>query len=293
MVPSLTERSFCLKVAGMRSGESKKSSEGAEVLSSDVTSTEWSGLRVRAAELECALELLSLEDRLLSMRREVRGKIIFTTSFGLEDQVILHSLRQHQIDVDIVTLDTGRLFPETYALWAESEQRYAVRIRAVYPQHAAIEALVSAHGINGFYNSPEIRKACCHARKIEPLNRALTGAVAWVTGIRAEQSDSRRELGLVDIDWSRGILKFNPLFDWTRDAALNFAQERNVPVNALHAKGFVSIGCAPCTRAIGPDEPERAGRWWWERDGNKECGLHERPRDPAAPAGWNGHDKLS
>src|SRR5580698_10280236 len=143
---------------------------------------EWSGLRVRATELDCAFESLSLDDRLLGMRREVRGKIIFTTSFGLEDQMILDSLRRLQVDVDIVTLDTGRLFAETYALWAESEQRYGIRIRAVYPQHDAVEALIAAHGINGFYDSSEARKACCHARKVEPLNRALAGAAAWVTG---------------------------------------------------------------------------------------------------------------
>jgi phosphoadenosine phosphosulfate reductase len=237
---------------------------------------EWSGLRVRATELDCAFESLSLDDRLLGMRREVRGKIIFTTSFGLEDQMILDSLRRLQVDVDIVTLDTGRLFAETYALWAESEQRYGIRIRAVYPQHDAVEALIAAHGINGFYDSSEARKACCHARKVEPLNRALAGAAAWVTGIRAGQSNSRREVGLVDIDWDRGILKFNPLSDWARDAVLQFTRERNIPVNSLHAKGFASIGCAPCTRAIQPDEPERAGRWWWEQDTKKECGLHER-----------------
>jgi phosphoadenosine phosphosulfate reductase len=235
-------------------------------------------LRVLATEIECALESLPVEERLLGMRREVRGRVIFTTSFGAEDQVILHLLARHQLEIEVVTLDTGRLFPETYALWAESEHRYGVRVRAVYPQHAAVEALIAAHGINGFYSSVEVRKSCCEARKIEPLNRALAGAAAWVTGIRADQSDSRRAVGLVDIDWDRGILKFNPLFDWTRDAVLNFAGENNIPINSLHAKGFASIGCAPCTRAIAKGDPERSGRWWWEQEGNKECGLHEKRR---------------
>ena len=151
---------------------------------------------------------------------------MFTTSFGLEDQVILHALRQHQIDVEIVTLDTGRLFPETHDVWMESEQRYGIRIRSIYPQHAAVEALVAAQGINGFFHSRDARVACCHVRKVEPLNRALAGAAAWITGLRSDQSDARRDVGLVNVDWDRGILKFNPLFDWTREAVLSFTRER-------------------------------------------------------------------
>ena len=235
-------------------------------------------LRTRSTALAAALAPLPLDQRLRLMRREVRGPIVFTTSFGLEDQVILHALRQHQIDVEIVTLDTGRLFPETHDVWMESERRYGIRIRSIYPQHAAVEALVAAQGINGFFHSRDARVACCHVRKVEPLNRALAGAAAWVTGLRSDQSDARRDVGLVNVDWDRGILKFNPLFDWTREAVLSFTRERDVPVNALHAKGFTSIGCAPCTRAIAPGESERAGRWWWEEDGKKECGLHERHR---------------
>jgi len=273
---SLTDESPQLQIAQVGSEHiSERSGVGSQ---SGVSSTEWSGLRVLATELECNLEPLSLEERLVCMRREVRGKAIFTTSFGAEDQVILHLLAQHQLEIDIVTLDTGRLFAETYTLWAESEQRYGIRIRAIYPQHAAVEALVAAYGINGFYNSLEARKSCCYTRKIEPLNRALAGAAAWITGIRSDQSDTRREIGLVDIDWDHGVLKFNPLFDWSRGAVLNFAREKNVPINSLHAKGFASIGCAPCTRAIKDGDPERAGRWWWEQEGNKECGLHEHQR---------------
>jgi phosphoadenosine phosphosulfate reductase len=239
-------------------------------------------LRTRSTALAAALAPLPLDQRLQLMCREVRGPIVFTTSFGLEDQVILHALRQHQIDVEIVTLDTGRLFPETHDVWMESERRYGIRIRSIYPQHAAVEALVAAQGINGFFHSRDARVACCHVRKVEPLNRALAGAAAWITGLRSDQSDARRDVGLVNVDWDRGILKFNPLFDWTREAVLSFTRERDVPVNTLHAKGFASIGCAPCTRAIAPGESERAGRWWWEEDGKKECGLHERHRARAA-----------
>jgi phosphoadenosine phosphosulfate reductase len=235
-------------------------------------------LRTRSTALAAALAPLPLDQRLRLMRREVRGPIVFTTSFGLEDQVILHALQQHQIDVEIVTLDTGRLFPETHNVWMESEQRYGIRIRSIYPEHAAVEALVAAQGTNGFFHSRDARVACCHVCKVEPLNRALAGATAWITGLRSGQSDARRDVGLVNVDWDRGILKFNPLFDWTREAVLSFTRERDVPVNALHAKGFTSIGCAPCTRAIAPGESERAGRWWWEEDGKKECGLHERHR---------------
>ena len=213
-------------------------------------------------------------ERIARLRSEIAGKIVFTTSFGLEDQVILHSMREQELDIDFVTLDTGRLFPETYELWAETERRYRVRIRAVYPRHADLEAMIERQGINGFYESREARLACCHVRKVEPLNRALSGAQAWITGLRGNQSANRKAMGVVSLDTERGLLKLNPLFDWTREQTLAFASENNVPINRLHAKGFASIGCAPCTRAIGPGQEERAGRWWWEHDDKKECGLH-------------------
>jgi phosphoadenosine phosphosulfate reductase len=212
-------------------------------------------------------------ERIARFRQEIGGKAVFTTSFGLEGQVILHLMAEQGIDVDIVTLDTGRLFPETYALWAETERRYGRRIRTIYPQHANLEALVAQHGINGFRDSREARLACCHARKVEPLNRALAGAAAWIVGLRADQSSQRESTKLVTAD-ERRLLKLSPLFDWTRDAVAAFATANEVPINPLHAQSFASIGCAPCTRAIAPGEPERAGRWWWEDDDKKECGLH-------------------
>jgi phosphoadenosine phosphosulfate reductase len=210
------------------------------------------------------------------LRERMEGKIAFTTSFGLEDQAILHWIAELGLDIDVVTLDTGRLFPETYAVWAESEQRYGRRIRAVYPDHVALEALVARQGINGFYESTEARISCCHVRKVEPLNRALTGAEAWITGLRADQSTQRADISVLERDAERGLLKLNPLFDWTREAIVDFATRNAIPINALHGLGFASIGCAPCSRAVAPGQPERSGRWWWEQDVKKECGLHHK-----------------
>jgi bifunctional enzyme CysN/CysC len=241
-------------------------------------------LAARVADLDRRLAALSPAERLAHMRRSIDGTIVFTTSFGLEDQAILHLICERAIDVDVVTLDTGRLFPETYALWEETERRYGLRIRAIYPQHAQLETLIAAQGINGFYASREARLACCHVRKVEPLNRALDGARAWIVGLRADQSSHRQGMGLVTADAERGLIKVSPFFDWTRDAIENFATDNDIPLNPLHAKGFASIGCAPCTRAIAPGEPERAGRWWWEQEEKKECGLHSRGQTSGAKA---------
>lgn len=212
--------------------------------------------------------------RLRALRDTVTGRIVFTTSFGLEDQVVTHLLHESGIDAEIVTLDTGRLFPEIYDVWARTELRYGRRIAPFYPNHEAVETLVARQGINGFYNSVEARLGCCHVRKVEPLGRALAGAAAWVTGLRADQSQQRGGVTFAEADEARRIVKANPLFDWTRDRALALAKSANVPLNPLHDAGFASIGCAPCTRALQPGEPERAGRWWWENESKKECGLH-------------------
>ena len=233
------------------------------------------GLIALAARLNTNLVPLHPRERLEQFCREVAGKIVFTTSFGLEDQAILHMLRERALDVDVVTIDTGRLFPETYALWAETERKYGHRIRAVYPQQGSVEAFVEKHGIDGFYDTIDARLACCHARKVEPLSRALAGGSGWIVGLRADQSGHRQETKAVAID-ERGLLKFSPLFDWTRQAVQSYAEDNGIPVNLLHERGFVSIGCAPCTRAVAPGEPERAGRWWWEQDAKRECGLHSR-----------------
>ena len=229
----------------------------------------------KAAQLARVMGDASPADRLKRLRQEIPGKIVFTTSFGLEDQVIIQLLCGNDIDVDIVTLDTGRLFPQTYDLWAETERHFGRRIRAVYPAQDRLASFVDQHGINGFYGSREARLACCYARKVEPLGRALAGAEAWITGLRSEQSAGRRDMTLVGIDNAYGLIKLNPLFEWNRAAVQDFAATQGVPINPLHATGFASIGCAPCTRAIAPGEPERAGRWWWEEDSKKECGLHQ------------------
>ena len=230
-------------------------------------------LQDRAALLT-SLAVLSPPERLARLRQELAGKITLTTSFGMEGQVILHWIAEQDLDIDVVTLDTGRLFPETYELWAQTEQRYGRTIRAIYPEPVALETLVAQQGINGFYQSRDAREACCNVRKVDPLRRALEGAQAWITGLRADQSAFRSQSSVVIFDTGRNLLKVSPLFDWTRQAVADFAAANNVPINKLHAQGFVSIGCAPCTRAIAPGEPERAGRWWWETEDKKECGLH-------------------
>jgi thioredoxin-dependent adenylylsulfate APS reductase len=231
-------------------------------------------LTARAATLVSRLAALPPAGRLALLRREVEGKIVFTTSFGTEDQAILHMIRERELDIDVVTLDTGRLFPETYELWEQTENHFGVRIRAVYPRHDELETLVERQGVNGFYQSREARTACCFVRKVEPLNRALSGAQGWIVGLRADQSANRQDMGLITAEAAKNLLKLSPLFDWTREQVADFVSARGVPVNSLHEKGFVSIGCAPCTRAIRPGEPERAGRWWWEDETKKECGLH-------------------
>jgi phosphoadenosine phosphosulfate reductase len=226
------------------------------------------------AALLTSLAGLSPPQRLEQLRQNLPGRIVMTTAFGMEGQVMLHWIAELDLDIDVVTLDTGRLFPETYELWAETERRYGRRIRAIYPEHTTLEALIAQQGINGFYDSRDARAACCNVRKVDPLKRALDGAQAWITGLRADQSAFRAQSSVVTFDAARKLLKVSPLFDWTRQAVAGFAAANRVPVNKLHAQGFVSVGCAPCTRAIAPGEPERAGRWWWEGDEKKECGLH-------------------
>jgi sulfate adenylyltransferase large subunit/thioredoxin-dependent adenylylsulfate APS reductase len=248
--------------------------DGAAAAAPGANAVTFEALAERAAELEPALKGLSLAERLTAIRSAVDGLIVFTTSFGLEDQVILHHICEAGLDIDVVTLDTGRLFPETYATWEETEQFYGRRIRAVFPDHSAVERLIAAQGINGFYRSKDARMACCDVRKVEPLRRALSGARGWITGLRADQSAARGSLAVVEADRGHHLLKFNPVMDWTRQAAQDFAASSRVPVNPLHDKGFLSIGCAPCTRAVRPGESERAGRWWWEDESKKECGLH-------------------
>ena len=225
----------------------------------------------------------NLIKRLATIRTVMRGRIVFTTSFGIEDQAIAHGIFSHGLEIEVVTLDTGRLFPETYELWTRTERRYGRRILAFYPDHASVEALVGRQGIDGFFKSVNARRSCCAIRKVEPLGRALAGVALWMTGLRADQSDDRAGTSFAAINPDHRLLKVNPLFDWTRDQVFSFVREHRVPYNSLHDRGFASIGCAPCTRAIAPGEPERTGRWWWELEEKKECGLHW-PRHSRTPA---------
>lgn len=234
-----------------------------------------------AAELARAGARMTPAERIALLRETVDGRIVFAHGFGIEGQLLVHWISKANIEIDVVTLDTGRLFPETYELWALTEARYGRRIRAIYPERPELENLVATQGVNGFYESKEARTACCTVRKTRPLDRALAGAGAWMSGVRGDQTATRREAGLAGFDASRGLIKFNPLFDWTREAVLDAVRANDVPINALHARGFASIGCASCTRAIKPGEPERNGRWWWENEGSSECGLH-LPRVAAA-----------
>jgi phosphoadenosine phosphosulfate reductase len=234
-------------------------------------------LHATAQRLTSGFRDLDLVNRLSEARRAIAGRLVFTTSFGLEDQAITHAILSQDLAIDIVTLDTGRLFPETYAVWSETETRYGRRIRAFYPERLNVEAFVARHGIDGFRNSIAARQTCCAVRKVGPLSRALDGASGWITGVRAEQSWERAATPYAAIDGARTLIKLNPLLDWTRECVVDFVHQHGIPYNPLHDVGFLSIGCAPCTRAVKPGEPERAGRWWWEQGDKKECGLHSRP----------------
>ena len=215
-----------------------------------------------------------ITERLRDVTRRVTGRIVFTTSFGIEDQLIAHHIFTNALPIQVVTLDTGRLFDATLRLWHDTEARYGIAISSFDPDPQAVSALVAEIGVNGFYESKSARLACCSVRKVDPLAGALADTAAWVTGLRAGQSNTRAAVVLESRDDERGLLKVSPLFDWTRDQVAEDCAALGIPINTLHARGFLSIGCEPCTRAIRPGEPERAGRWWWERESNRECGLH-------------------
>ncbi len=218
-----------------------------------------------------------LGQRLHAIEDAICGRIVFSTSLGLEDQVLFHALVTAGSRIESFTLDTGRHFPETYDTLARSERILSGRIRVVMPEASDVEELVARDGIFGFRYSVEQRKACCHVRKVLPLRKALSGAEGWVTGVRRDQSGTRQDTPFASLDADLGLIKINPLADWTLDRVEAYIAEHGVPVNALHGQGFPSIGCQPCTRAIEPGEPIRAGRWWWEDESRKECGLHNRP----------------
>jgi phosphoadenosine phosphosulfate reductase len=226
-------------------------------------------------ELVTQSELLSTANFLKQLAERFAGNIVFSSSFSNEDQVITHIIAQEQIPIQIFTLDTGRLFPETYSVWKATIDRYQILIKAYYPAHDLLESFVAEKGPNAFYESVDNRKQCCHIRKVIPLKRAIAGKQIWVTGLRAEHSAARQDLHTLEWDETNQLIKYHPLLYWTTEQVNQYVQENNIPSNSLHSKGFVSIGCAPCTRAIQEGEDFRAGRWWWEDASKKECGLHE------------------
>ncbi|PZP46640.1 MAG: phosphoadenylyl-sulfate reductase [Pseudopedobacter saltans] len=225
-------------------------------------------------EIEVQLEGLDEVRSLLLLSQLFAGKVVFSTSFGLEDQVITDLIFSNHIDINVFTLDTGRMFPETYYTWNQTNERYHTKVKAYYPQQETLETYILNNGPNAFYESIDLRKQCCFIRKVEPLTRALKGNKVWITGMRAEQSPDRKDLPILEWDETNHILKYHPLLYWSFDKVKQYINSNNVPYNPLHDKGYVSIGCQPCTRAIREGEDFRAGRWWWEDSSKKECGLH-------------------
>ncbi|MEM2856809.1 MAG: phosphoadenylyl-sulfate reductase [Candidatus Nitrosocaldaceae archaeon] len=205
-------------------------------------------------------------------------KIAFASSFGAEDVVIIDMLMKIRSDARVFTLDTGRLNQETYDVIDAIKDKYKTKIEVYFPDHKDIEEMVSRYGMNLFYKSVELRKLCCEIRKVKPLERALKDLNAWITGLRRDQLDTRNNIKKVEIDNSHnGIIKINPLADWSWKMVWDYIRKNEIPYNKLHDKGYPSIGCEPCTRAIKEGEPFRAGRWWWEDGSHKECGLHFNP----------------
>jgi phosphoadenosine phosphosulfate reductase len=212
------------------------------------------------------------------------GQVTFSSSFSYEDQVITHEILSNELAVKIFTLDTGRQFTETYSVWNSTNEKYQTKIKAYYPQATALQEFVEVKGPNSFYESVDSRKQCCFIRKVEPLKRALAGNAIWITGLRAEHSGDRKDLPILEWDESNQVIKYHPILHWTTEDVKTYISKNHVPYNPLHDKGFVSIGCAPCTRAIKPGEDFRAGRWWWEDADKKECGLHVHEAAPYAPS---------
>ncbi|MHB9133356.1 MAG: phosphoadenylyl-sulfate reductase [Armatimonadota bacterium] len=217
----------------------------------------------------------SAAERIAWAVKEAGRDLTFAGSFGAEDMVVLDLLLAADPQASVFLLDTGRLHQETYDVIEAARQRYGRNFTVYAPDTAALETLLREQGPNSFYQSVEARKACCRIRKVKPLARALSGKKGWITGLRREQAVTRAYLPFVEIDIVHArMLKFNPLADWSEEQVWTYISEHELPYNALHDRGFPSIGCAPCTRAVEPDEDLRAGRWWWEQPEHKECGLH-------------------
>ena len=228
-----------------------------------------------AAHVEALRELLA------AIRRR-HASVAFASSLSVEDIALTHALVTYGTPVDVFVIDTGRLHRQTLGLASAVVQRLGVRLQIVRPDPAAVERHVGEHGLFGFYDSVEVRKACCHLRKVEPLERALAGRDAWLTGQRRAHGPERARLAVEERDTTRGIAKYNPLALWSDADVWHYIDRHQLPVNPLHSRGYPSIGCEPCTRAVRADEDPRAGRWWWEDGSAKECGLHIKPQAPGA-----------
>jgi phosphoadenosine phosphosulfate reductase len=234
------------------------------------------GLEEQAAAVRMLLE------RMLAQH----GRLVYSNSLGAEAMVLTDIIWTHLPQIDVFSIDTGRLYEETYDLLEQLQRRYQRRIRVVYPDAAALERLVARQGVNGFYHSLEARIECCRVRKVEPFRRAIAGFPAWITGVRREQSAGRARTRAIEWDAEYGLYKVSPLLEWTEEQVWQYIRAHRLPYNALHDRHFPSIGCSPCTRAIQPGESRRAGRWWWEQPESRECGLHPRaPASVSAPAG--------
>lgn len=231
-------------------------------------------LKDNLSQITYQKDRLNILTPLSVLAAEYPGKVTFSSSFSYEDQVISHVILENKLPISIFTLDTGRMFPETYSTWNSTNEKYNTRVKAYYPNQDSLGEFIAAKGPNSFYESVDNRKACCFIRKVEPLKRALAGNSVWITGLRAEQSADRHNLPMVEWDEANQVVKYHPILHWTTEEVKTFIKDNQIPYNPLHDKGFVSIGCAPCTRAIRPGEDFRAGRWWWEDADKKECGLH-------------------
>lgn len=229
-----------------------------------------------AARLNSELADKQPEEVLRYFMENFPGQVALGSSLSYEDQTLTHIMVGTGLPVRIFTLDTGRLFPETYRLIERTNEKYKIKIEVYFPDHKEVEKMVGEHGVNLFYNSVELRHECCRVRKLEPLHRALEGVAVWVCGLRRSQSVTRTDMQLVEYDKADGLLKVNPLIAWSEEQLLEYVKANSVPFNPLHRQGYPSIGCQPCTRAVEPGEDVRSGRWWWENPNHRECGLHSR-----------------
>ncbi|MFC2137057.1 phosphoadenylyl-sulfate reductase [Bacteroidota bacterium] len=230
----------------------------------------------KVLELKSELEGKTPEEILSICHNMFKDKICFSTSLGAEDQALTKIISEVVPSMKIFTLDTGRLFAETYDLLDRTSKKYKIKIQTYFPDYKEVEKMVNEKGINLFFESIENRKQCCNIRKIKPMQRALKGMDAWISGLRRGQSFVRKDIDLVEWDENNNIIKINPLYNWTEKMIWNYIDEYKIPYNPLHKKDYPSIGCQPCTREIFPGEDVRAGRWWWENSYTRECGLHKK-----------------